>query len=332
MDRIKQIRLFVEVARARSFTVAAKRLGMSRASVTKHIVALEQNLSVLLLNRTTQHVALTEAGRILLEDGMRYLEDFEILEARVRNAENEAHGTIRVGTPPAFGENHLMPAVVAFAKAYPEIKVEMFLDDGSADLVRDGLDLSIRVSPTLKNASHVARMLIRVPQVLVASPSYLDEHGEPNDLNDLLHHNCLIHRTNSPIDTWRFGIGKSVKMIQVTGSISSNFGEVLRSSALLGAGISMHAIYMVDRYIRSGRLRVVLPDIEPAGLAVYAIYPRRNPPKRVSMFIDFMRDWFPQQASWLQLCDSGGRGKQHFMPDARIERHQPHAGSSGSPA
>lgn len=330
MDRMKQIRLFVEVARARSFTVAAKRLGMSRASVTKHIVALEKNLSVLLLNRTTQHVALTEAGRILLEDGMRYLEDLEILEAKVRNAENDARGPIRVGTPPAFGETHLMPAVVAFTRAHPEIKVEMFLDDGSADLVRDGLDLSIRVSPSLKNASHVARLLIRVPQVLVAAPRYLEEHGEPKNLTDLLRHNCLIHRTNSPIDTWRFGNGKSKTTIQVAGSISSNFGEVLRSSALLGAGISMHAIYMVDRYIRSGQLRIILADIEPTGLAVHAIYPRRNPPKRVSMFIDFMRDWFPQQASWLQLGNIGRNSKHPALLDGVVGRHDAKVDGSGA--
>ena len=89
---------------------------------------------------------------------------------------------------------------------------------------------------------------------------------------------------------------------------------------------------MVDRYIRFGRLRVVPPDIEPTGLAVHTIYPRRNPPKRVSMFIDFMRDWFPQEASWLQLSDSRGHGEQHLMPDVTLERREAHADSSGAPA
>ena len=116
MDRMKQIRLFMEVARARSFSAAAQRLGVSRASVTKHVAQLEQSMGVVLLNRTTQHVALTEPGRLLLEEGTHLLEAYEQLQSRVRHAQNEPSGTIRVGTPPAFGEMHLMPAVTAFTR------------------------------------------------------------------------------------------------------------------------------------------------------------------------------------------------------------------------
>lgn len=297
MDRLKQIRIFTEVARAQSFSATARRFGMSRASVTKHIAALEQAFSVLLLNRTTQHVVLTETGRQLMEGGMRLLEDFDLLEARIRSTESEPRGTIRVGTPPTFGATRLMPAVVAFTKKYPDIRVALHLDDGSADLVRDSLDVSLRITNTLRDSSHVARFLVHVPQVLVAAQSYLDTHGSPRVPSDLLQHNCLVHRMNAPIDTWRFGKDGAQIAIQVSGSISSNFGEVLRTSALLGAGISLHAIYMVEEDIRSGRLKVVMPDFEPLGFVVNAIYSRRNPPARVSMFLDFLREWFPRNAS-----------------------------------
>ena len=301
MDRMKQIQLFVEVARARSFTAAAQRTGLSRASVTKHIAMLEKTMSVVLLNRTTQHVALTASGRLLLEEGVPLLENFDLLEARLRNAESEPRGTIRVGTPPAFGETHLMPPVVAFTQAHPDIRVDLHLDDGSADLVRDGLDLSLRVGVMMKDASHVARPLIGVPQVLVATPGYLRKHGTPMTLADLAGHNCLIHRINAPSDTWRFGVGKQCVSMQVSGSISSNFGEVLRASALLGAGISQHAIYMVDEDINAGRLQVILPEVQPTELSISAIYPRRNPPARVTLFIEFLRNWFPREASWLSI-------------------------------
>ena len=141
---------------------------------------------------------------------------------------------------------------------------------------------------------------MRVPQVLVASPDYLREHGAPTGIDSLPHHNCLIHRTNAPSDIWHFGRGEDRTSVAVTGSISSNFGEVLRAAAILGTGISQHALYMVDHDIRAGRLVVLLPDIKPVELTISAIYPRRNPPARVAKFIEFLRAWLPKQASWLE--------------------------------
>lgn len=302
MDQLKQIRSFIEVARSRSFSAAARRLGISRASMTKYVAMLEQSMDVVLLNRTTQHVTLTEPGRLLLEEGARLLEEYERLQSRLRHAQNEPSGTIRVGTPPAFGEMHLMPAVVAFTRAHPHMRVDLHLDDGRADLVRDGLDVSLRIGAALQDSSLIARLLMRVPQVLVASPDYVREHGAPTSLEDLPRHNCLIHRTNSPGDTWHFGHGDRRASVAVTGSISSNFGEVLRAAAVLGTGISQHALYMVDRDIRDGRLLVLLPLIKPVELTISAIYPRRNPPPRVASFIEFLRNWLPKQASWLETA------------------------------
>jgi DNA-binding transcriptional LysR family regulator len=300
VDQLKQIRLFMEVARSRSFSAAARRLGVSRATMTKNVAMLERSMDVALLNRTTQHVALTEPGRLLLEDGAHLLDEYEKLQSRLRHAENEPSGTIRVGTPPAFGEMHLMPAVAALTQSYPQIRVDLHLDDGRADLVRDGLDVSLRIGAALRDSSLIARLLMRVPQVLVASPDYVRRHGAPESLEELPRHNCLIHRTNSPGDTWHFGSGAGRASVAVTGSISSNFGEVLRAAAILGTGISQHALYMVDRDIRAGRLVVLLPEIKPVELTISAIYPRRNPPARVATFIEFLRNWLPKQASWLE--------------------------------
>ncbi|HEY4198938.1 MAG TPA: LysR family transcriptional regulator [Devosiaceae bacterium] len=315
MDQLKQIRLFMEVARSRSFSAAARRLGISRASMTKHVAMLEQSMDVVLLNRTTQHVALTEPGRLLLEEGAHLLDEYEQLQSRLRHAENEPSGTIRVGTPPAFGEMHLMPAVTAFTQTYPKMRVDLHLDDGHADLVRDGLDVSLRIGAALKDSSLIARLLMRVPQVLVASPAYVQSHGAPISLAELPRHNCLIHRTNSPGDTWHFGNGEERASVAVTGSISSNFGEVLRAAAILGTGISQHALYMVDRDIRAGRLVVLLPEIKPVELTISAIYPRRNPPARIAKFIEFLRNWLPKQASWLETVPQ--------MPDGSATRANP---------
>jgi DNA-binding transcriptional LysR family regulator len=248
-------------------------------------------------------VALTEPGRLLLEDGAHLLDEYDRLQSRLSHAQDELRGSIRVGTPPAFGEMHLMPAIVAFTRAHPQMRVDLHLDDGRADLVRDGLDVSLRIGPAMKDSSHVARLLMRVPQVLVASPDYLQKHGAPESLAELARHNCLIHRVNTPNDTWHFGRGESRVSVAVGGSISSNFGEVLRAAAILGTGISRHALYMVDPDIRVGRLLVVLPRSQPTELAISAIYPRRNPPARVATFLTFLRTWLPREASWLEAAE-----------------------------
>ena len=300
MDRLRHIQVFVEVARAHSFTAAARHLGMSRAAVTKHVAALERLMDAQLLSRSTQHVALTEAGARLLDGGARLLGEFETLEAGVRDAVSEPRGLVRVGTPPAFGAAHLVPAVAAFTARQPRIRVSLLLDDGASDLVRDGLDLSVRIAPALKDASYVARLLLEVPQLLVASPAYVETHGMPREPAELKRHNCLVHALKAPTDTWHFG----EVAVRVRGSTRSNFGEALRSAALLGHGIAMHPIYMVDEDLRTGRLLRVLPDWEPTRLCIHAIYPRRDAPARVRSLIDFLGDWLPREARWLHSAGS----------------------------
>lgn len=295
MDRLRHIEVFLEVARARSFTAASHRLGMSRANVTKQVSALERLLGVQLLNRNTQHVAPTEAGLSLLEGGARLLEGFDALEAEVRGAVSEARGTIRVGVPPSFGAFHLMPAVAAFTGAHPGVRVQVLLDHGDAELVRDGLDLSLRIAAFLRDASYIARLLMRVPQVLVASPDYLRRRGTPASLADLAGHDCLVHVLKSPSGSWSFADAPAVP---VGGPVSANFGEALRMAALLGQGIAMHPTYMVEADIAAGRLVIVLPDSAPAGLSIHAVYPQRNVPARVRAFIEFLADWLAREAPW----------------------------------
>lgn len=295
MDRLRHIEVFLEVARARSFTAASQRLGMSRANVTKQVSALERLLGVQLLNRNTQHVAPTEAGLSLLEGGARLLDSFDTLEAEVRRAVSEPRGTIRVGVPPSFGAVHLMPAVAAFIAAHPGVHVQLMLDHGDAELVRDGLDLSLRIAASLRDASYIARLLTRVPQVLVASPDYLRRRGTPACLADLPAHDCLVHILKSPAGSWAFGDAPAVA---VQGPVSANFGEALRMATLLGQGIAMHPAYMVEEDIAAGRLVVVLPDAAPAGLSIHAVYPQRNVPVRVRAFIGFLADWLAREAPW----------------------------------
>ena len=307
MDRLRAIEIFAEVARGRSFTAAAERLGMAKGNVTKYIKWLEETLGAQLLTRTTKSVSLTEAGLILLADGQDLLHRFEELESRGRGAVSAPKGLIRIGTPPSFGAAHLVPLITAFSDMNPDIKFAMHLDDGRLDIAGESLDLSLRISPSLKDTSLVAQKLGSVPQLLVASEAYLAVRGMPKSLDELLQHDCLVNALKSPTSYWTFAGHEGVTTIRVTGSMRANFGEPLRHAALLGHGISMHPQYMVARDIRENALRVVLPTFQPIGLDIYVVYPsRHNMPGRVRLFLEFLRERFQAAAEWRQDLKSEG--------------------------
>jgi len=299
MDRLKCLQVFAEVARGGSFVGASVRLGMSRASVTKHVAWLEQSLQARLFNRSTKRVGLTEAGLRLLDNAGPLLRQFEEVEASVREAVNLPRGVIRVGTPPSFGSHHLTPIVARFAESHPDIQIALTLDDGRADLIAEGLDLSIRIAPGMQDASHVAQPLTKAPQVLVAAPAYLAAQGSPAAPQELARHNCLVHTLKSPTHIWRFGGPGGPYAVRVRGSISANFGEALRQAALEGHGIAMHPHYMVSDDLDAGRLVVVLPEHEPIALDIYVIYStRHNVPARVRAFLEFLKRWFQTPPVW----------------------------------
>jgi len=300
VDRLHCLKIFAEVARNSSFAEAAQRLGMSRAGVSKHVAWLEESIGAQLLQRTTKQVNLTEAGLRVLENGLMLLDRYEEIEADVRNSVSEPRGVIRVGTPPSFGARHLMPLVARFTELYPDIQVFLSLDDGRANLISEGLDLSVRIAPALEDASQRAHLLMKAPQVLVASPAYLKRVGKPKSLQDLTQHNCLVHTLKFPTNIWRFtGPDGQAAAIRVRGPICSNFGDTLQNAAVLGYGISVHPYYMVSDDLAAGRLVVLLPEWEPTELDIYVMYSARQKlPVRVRALLDFIREWAQSEPEW----------------------------------
>lgn len=301
MDKLKAIEVFIEVAQGLSFSGAAQRLGMAKGNVTKHISWLEQNLGVQLLTRTTKSVSLTESGLSLLENGRELLDRVESVDNAVRHSVKQTKGVLRLGAPPSFGSFHLVPIITAFSSAHPDIQVVLYLDDGRTDLVAEGLDMSVRIATALKDTSQVAYKLAVVPQVLVASPAYLQKRGMPENIADLSNHDCMVHALKSPTNIWTFEGPEPQKAkysVRVRGTIRANYGDPLRHAAILGHGISMHPTYMVAEDIQAGRLQVVLPQFRPSGVDIHAVFPgRKNLPVRVRTFLDFLRQWF-RQPGW----------------------------------
>lgn len=299
MDRLRCFQVFVEVARDGSFTGAARRLGMSKSSITKHVAWLEHALRARLLHRTTKQVGLTEAGVSALRRGRQLLERYEEIEAELRDSVRQPRGVIRMGTPPSFGTHHLAPLLAEFAARHPDIQIALAIDDGTANLITQGLDLSIRIAPALADASAITEPLTKAPQVLVAAPAYLARRGTPQSPADLARHNCLVHSLKSPTSLWSFtGPGGAVS-VRVRGSITSNLGEALKHAALLGHGLSMHPTYMVSEEIAARRLQRVLPQYQPLGLDIYVIFSsRQNLPLRVRKLVEFLKDWARNPPQW----------------------------------
>lgn len=307
MDRLACLNVFAEVARASSFTVAAHRLSMSRASVSKHIAQLERTLGAQLLKRTTKHVGLTDAGLRVLENGALLLERYDEIVADVRDTATAPRGVVRVSAPQSFCTHQLLPLVCDFSRQHPDIQVALSIDDGRSALVSDGLDVMVRIASALEDASHVALPLLTAPQALVASPAYLRRAGRPRTLRDLARHNCLVHTIKAPTGIWRFGgAGSDEIAVRVRGSLCANFGDVLHQAALRGEGVSMHPVYMVADDLRTGRLQAVLPDTPPRPLDVVALYSsRRLLPGRVRLLLEHLQRWAATQPAWSAPYRSG---------------------------
>ena len=292
MDRLRCIEVFLAVANSGSFTAAAQHLGISKANVTRHVALLEELFGARLINRTTTQVRLTDAGEVALASGKLLMERYDEMEAASRTKTLGLKGLIHVGSPPAFGAAHLTRPMAQFVARYPEVQFSISIDLGFANLISQGLDVSVRISPPPKDASYIAVPLTKATQVLVAAPAYLASHGTPLTPSDLVRHNCLLHSIKAPAHSWLLKNGDEECVVQVSGTMRSNLGDVLKSSALMGHGISMHPYYMVSEELAAGRLVPVLPRYAPPSLEIYVIYPtRQNLPLRVKTFVAYLKEW-----------------------------------------
>ena len=297
MDHLREMETFVAVAESESFTRAARQLDTSRSTVTRIVAGLEERLGVRLLVRSTHDVSLTAAGAIFAREAQEILAQVHRLHDGIGQEQSGISGEIRFGAPPSFAALHMQEAVRAFRGTHPGVVFEILADDGSLNIVREALDFSIRIAPILPDMAHVARLLVRVPQVPVASPDYLARHGTPEKIADLARHNCLVHRIKSPNGVWVFDEEHSVT---VRGALSSNLGEVLLAGALAGDGISIHPTYMLAEALRDGRLVRVLPGHRAEEMAIYAVYAERHfRPERQRAFLDFLRTWLRDRSDWL---------------------------------
>jgi DNA-binding transcriptional LysR family regulator len=299
MQSLTDIAVFVKVVELSSFTAAAEALESSQPVVSKAVTRLEEKLGARLLNRTTRRLSLTEAGAELYRRSVRALEEIENAELEVARFQTEPRGALRISAPMSFSILHLGPVVHRFLERYPGVTVELDLNDAQVDLVKDGVDVAIRIG-RLQDSSLIARKIAPCRQVLCASPAYLEKRGAPERPEDLLEHNCIVYTLLSAPREWRFTApdGEAL-VVPVNGSMHSNNGLVNRAAAIAGAGIVLLPTFYIGDELRAGALKPILCKFKPQEIAMHAVYPeRRNLTPKVRAFVDHLAATFGPEPPW----------------------------------
>ena len=303
MDTVAAMIVFAKVVEANSFSEAARRLGQSKSAISKQVAGLEDRLGARLLNRTTRRLSVTEVGAALYERCARIAAEVEAAEQVVTHLHAAPRGTLRVNAPMSFGHLHLAPAIPAFLDRYPEVAIDLTLNDRFVDLVDEGFDLAIRVA-RLNDSSLVARKLAPERVVVCAAPSYVARRGAPQAPADLTAHDCIVYAQPSPQDQWSFVDREGRRSaVAVRGRLQANNGDAIRAALLAGAGVGRLPTFLVGADICEGRLVRLLPEYDSVFEGgVYAIYPHsRHLSPKVRAFVDFLVESFGPQPAWDRL-------------------------------
>ena len=305
MHRFEDLRTFVAVVETGSFTAAADRLGVAKSATSRRMASLESRLGVQLLQRTTRRLSLTDTGRSFYERSARILADLDEAEAAVHQEHGELRGNLRIALPLSFGISHMCKPLAEFARMYPKVTFDLDLNDRRVDLVREGVDLALRIGH-LSDSSLIARRLFDSHTVVCASPAYLEEHGVPKTVEDLRDHHCLVYGNLSDPTRW---IGRDKEGIEhrvdVRAALSASSGDLLAQLAANGRGIVMQPTFIAGALVKRGELTQLLTEYQWPVLPAFAVYPpTRHLSFRVRTFIDFLVDYFSGTPSWDEDCEA----------------------------
>ena len=285
--------VFSQVVQAGSFTAAARRLGTSKATVSREISQLEARLGTQLLRRTTRKMSLTEVGEVFFDHCQRVAEEAEAAELSVSRLNAAPSGRIRVAMPMSFGHLQVAPRIPYFLARHPEVRTELELTDRRIDLVHERIDLAIRIGRP-RNQTYVQRELCPIRGIVVASPEYLARHPEIREPADLADHECLAYR--GVTDPWRFNDGQVIK---TRGRFRADNGDALRHATLAGLGLAYVGTFLVADDVRAGRLVSVLADFVTRGPTLWVVYPEsRHLSPKVRAMIDWLVEEFGPVPEW----------------------------------
>lgn len=288
MQSLTAMAAFARVVEAGSFTAAARDLGISTPVLSKRVAELERGLGARLLHRTTRRLSLTEAGSAFYEHCARVVEEAGKAEEAVARLSDAPRGLLRVTAPVAFGSSHVAAAVPEFLEHYPEVQIDLELDDRIVDLASEGFDLAIRLTGN-PQPNLVARRLATASRLVCAAPVYWRRHGKPRTPAELARHNCILYGSAPGAGEWFFNGPAGEERVRVGGNFRVNGSDALREAALGGLGVIRLTSITVDRELASGCLETALGEYASPDTDIYAMYlPNRYLSKKTRVFIDFL--------------------------------------------
>ena len=283
--------VFAKVAETGSFARAAAELQLSQATVSKAISRLEARTGTVLFHRTSRRISLTETGHSALERATRILEEGEAVEAAIVEQATSLQGLVRVAAPMSFGIMCLAPLLPEFMAQHPDVTLDVQFNDEVVDLIANRFDLALRIS-SLESSSLLARRLCPVRVLLVAAPSYLEQHGRPRHPRELASHRTLQYSNSRSGENWRFRHRRQGEYSQVMRSqLHANNADALGPALLAGQGLALQAEFLVWRDLQSGKLETVMDDWQVDPIALHIVTPPgRRRPARVQALIAYLAE------------------------------------------
>jgi DNA-binding transcriptional LysR family regulator len=288
MDRFQEMQVFVAVAQAQGFSAAARRLGMSAASVTRAVAALEQRIGTLLLTRTTRSVHLSEAGQRYLEDCRRILAEVQEAEDSAAGSHAQPRGQLTITAPVLFGELFVTPVMVRYLDQFPEVTINGLLVDRVVSMVEEGIDVAVRIGELPDSNQHAIRVG-EVRRVICASPAYLNAHGRPRHPEDLSGAPVVATSSIGQLRNWPFLDKGQPISVRPEPRLVVTANQAAITAVSLGLGLTRVLSYQVASKVAAGELEIVLADFELPPLPIHIVYQGgRKAPARIRSFVDFM--------------------------------------------
>ncbi len=296
MDRLTEMEAFATVVDQGGFTDAARKMGISKSAVSKHVSSLESRLGARLLNRTTRRVSPTEIGLAYYDRARRVLNDAGEADALVSSMQSAPSGLLRISVATDFGVNHMSPILGDFLVDFPDITVNMVLNNRYVELISEGFDLAIRIGE-MEDSSLRARKLTETTKRLIASPKYFEQFGRPEKIDDLNDHKLLHYSNQSAGNVWKLTAPSGEKrQVRTQGWLTVNDGQSLLNACVSGLGIAYLPSFLYAEALESGLVEEAMPELPSESQGIYAVYPpgRYTQPK-VRTFIDFLVEAFKEK-------------------------------------
>ena len=288
MNRIEDFQAFAAIVDHGSLTAAARQLGRSLQSVSRSLAAVERDIGVELIRRTTRRASPTDAGLAFHRRLTAALAEIDAAKLELSNRRAEATGLLRISGSSAFAPLYIVPALPTFLAAHPKVEVELDLSDGYVDLIGEGYDLAIRIGE-LPDSTLKRRRLANSRRIVFSAPSYFAQHGKPRRPEDLARHECIVRTAARDGNAWPFNVDGRVKTVKVAGRFRTSGALAANEAAVRGLGIANAPLWQVRSLVDRGSVELVLTRFEPSPIPIHAVWPTtRVLPARTQLFIEFL--------------------------------------------